>query len=69
MDGRSTNATKEGRLEVCLNNAWGTVCNSSFGYYDAVVACGQLTGFHGEGKGEDKNTSHGELVDVSLIRC
>lgn len=49
MDGRSTDSTKEGRLELCLNDAWGTVCNSSFGYYDAVVACGQLTGFHSQG--------------------
>lgn len=52
VDGRSTSATKEGRLEVCFNDAWGTVCNSSFGFYDAVVACGQMIGFHGEGKEE-----------------
>ena len=66
VDGRSTDATKEGRLEVCFNDAWGTVCNSSFGFYDAVVACGQMIGFHGEGK-EGLLTC--ELVHVLMIRC
>jgi deleted-in-malignant-brain-tumors protein 1 len=31
-----------GRVEVCLNNAWGTVCNSRFGTNDARVICQQL---------------------------
>ena len=32
----------EGRLEVCINNAWGTVCRDSFSSDDARVACRQL---------------------------
>ena len=32
----------EGRLEVCLNNVWGTVCESSWGNNNAAVACRQL---------------------------
>ena len=44
-------ATEEGRLEICLNNAWGTVCNSSFSTPDARVACNSLIGFHREGDG------------------
>ena len=32
----------EGRLEVCVNNAWGTVCGSSFSRDDASVVCAQL---------------------------
>ena len=32
----------EGRVEVCINNAWGTVCNTLFGKTDAKVVCGQL---------------------------
>ena len=37
--------TREGRLEVCINNAWGTVCNTLFGREDAEVVCEQLDGF------------------------
>ena len=32
----------EGRVEVCINNAWGTVCGQLFGTHDAQVVCGQL---------------------------
>ena len=39
----------EGRLEICINNAWGTVCREAFGLADAKVACGQLGGFMREG--------------------
>ena len=33
----------EGRLEVCLNNVWGTICGRyNWDSYDAAVACRQL---------------------------
>ena len=41
--------TMDGRLEICFNDAWGTVCNNSFRLVDAQVACHQLTGFSREG--------------------
>jgi len=44
----SSELSSEGRLEVCVNNAWGTICDTSFGSHDAHVACGQL-GYEGEG--------------------
>lgn len=31
-----------GRVEICNNRVWGTVCNDSFGNEEAIVACRQL---------------------------
>ena len=32
----------EGRIEICINNAWGTVCDEQFTTEEALVACRQL---------------------------
>ena len=37
-----------GRLEICINNAWGTVCSNGFGRTEAAVACTQLGGYRRE---------------------
>ena len=39
----------EGRLEVCVNSAWGTVCSDQFDENDAYVACGAIEGFNRTG--------------------
>ena len=41
-------ATNGGRLEICFNSAWGTICGDRFNQTEAAVACGQL-GFSRQG--------------------
>ena len=53
---------RQGRIEVCNNNAWGTVCDDLFGTTDATVACIQA-GFNGVGESLALNSS------VVYINC
>ncbi len=36
------NDDRSGRVEICNDNAWGTICNNLWDNVDADVACGQL---------------------------
>ena len=36
------NIPNEGRVEICMDNVWGTVCNDLWSSTDATVVCRQL---------------------------
>ena len=35
-------STAEGRVEVCINEFWHSVCDDNFDFTEAQVVCGQL---------------------------
>ena len=47
-DVRLVNSTTayEGRVEICYNGVWGSVCDSSWNDRDAAIVCQQM-GFQG----------------------
>ena len=36
------NVKNEGRVEICVGNVWGTVCDNHFTNVDAIVVCRKL---------------------------
>lgn len=52
----------EGRVEICNNNIWGTVCNNSWGDVDARVVCRQLGLPH---SGNEELESMSECQDMA----
>ena len=45
----------EGRLEVCINEAWGSVCVDHFGSAETNVVCNS---FNLTGRGRSNNYEH-----------
>ena len=43
-------SSNQGLLEVCINHAWGTVCNDRFSSDEALVVCRQLGKLQVDGK-------------------
>lgn len=41
-DIRLAGGTHQGRVDICYNNVWGTVCSSAWNNVNAEVACRQL---------------------------
>ena len=46
---RNGSTLNQGRVEICINNAWGTVCDNSWNELDGNVVCKQL-GYQHVGK-------------------
>ena len=36
------NRVSDGRVEICLNETWGTVCRNNWDKLDSTVVCKQL---------------------------
>ena len=46
----SEDGSRQGTLQICINNAWGTVCSDNFyDTTDAEVFCEELQGFNRTG--------------------
>ena len=42
LTGSGTSSLEEGRVEICVNNVWGTICKNGWDALDAKVVCRQL---------------------------
>ena len=62
--------TRRGTLEICINNAWGAVCNDDlFGVTDVQVACQQAGGYERAIAGDIETVSISGPVFLSDLNC
>lgn len=59
---------REGRVEICLNNAWGTVCSTLFDDEDAAVVCAQMN-FEREGEVTINSCRAIKILSYDRIAC
>jgi hypothetical protein len=45
----SGGSSQQGRVEICINNNWGTICDDGWSTIDANIVCRQL-GYSNAGK-------------------
>ncbi|KAL5499890.1 hypothetical protein EMCRGX_G011357 [Ephydatia muelleri] len=65
------NVINEGRIEICINNVWGTICDDYWSDTDANIACRKL-GFSGQNAVAFSNAHFGPGIgDILLnnIQC
>ena len=62
--------TTKGTLQICINHAWGGVCNDDlFGIIDAQVACQQAGGYGRQVVGDIESTSSTGPMFLSELGC
>jgi deleted-in-malignant-brain-tumors protein 1 len=58
----------DGRVEICFNGLWGSVCDNSWDYRDARVVCQQL-GYNGSKFFPSKTYAHFFISTQRLLHC